>query len=1234
MIKNEETKFFLLWAFLVIVLSCANSFANEPPKRIDPFPKAYFCKSLPADQNRKFSQYEKNMDEARKANDTCRNRNRKKWEELRKNHLNKQEKNIRREPGRWHRDADWRRKQRSTDKEIRKARESAEFYADKELCSFFMRPQADPMSSTIDSISSLNNWFKTERSSIRFADNLADEIYNYIILRASGELGDLELDQEGNLKGDEFKGNFNFFGKMKLYFSDGKSNPKRVLHFLADYIENGEIEERQFKLQKIQVLLNVFQDILKKDTIGYSEFSALKPTNHEQVAKYRSLTKEIFQSLLGQKNENMAVKKLTTSTHKTASNLIKDFLELKLESFEIERREDRESILGAVSYVMGETEQNTTPPIQKRDFEYFEGSSMFGKHLKGNIKTCLECALNMSAMVMCYQRSYQALQDPLLKWTLRKFEINTPAPKPNDDSSLSIKGTTRVKASLGTVGDRFEDYLKTGDFFGSFLQPSSVNNIGPKKDQSLSISFLNITKNVFENAYSNPPEDYITTRDLTEDKESALAMKKDPDAMNWIAFQNAWYEKRRNRIEKIKKKSQKIMPFLINNKRPAISLEDAIENKIQDDPYSDKLKLHYAMESTLRFMTKQSIDTLIDQLGLESSDIEKMKDPLKSAAIETRNLILDKKLDIYSRTIPKIIGKRLDEVLNDQKMKDLPLFEYAIENLRQKSIEDGFDIINSFMNDESIQQVVQGISQYKYLEITQEFGIKEDEELAKGLKAIIVGDRNKPSLSNQIFGEVQGFFKDIHQLKTERGIGVLDDEFRVLFDNQLLKLNDDLLNYTFTGQNKKLFKDLVFNLYDKYMKQIISIDPDYRTNEDLLSIKRKIDAFVKEKADKIINKLKIKSHGISPIKVIESIEENLVDVLNQDIFGNEEAKELLKALTNELMAVNIEKYAKFILPTEEAKKITQNIKKRPEGTSKMDAAFNTLIEVFYSNYGKHNANIAEVVLSLKSNIDSTFDSFFEQGNQKSIGELVQDLNDKATRDLGVFILNNKELLRETIQTQKDIIEYNITRYTDEDDKPLVDAIKNFQIHVDQTLTGDESIQLFTSRIEKLLERDKIKISELLAEGEKFAHERFWLNPKSRQQAQTMAQEIINAEKRRVEKLLSKTYDHFNPIKKKQIMARFEKLFEQQKKFLNTNIDNIFKKVKNGEYQNMYQETLANTIKAMNQNILKDSEFRNLLKEVLKNSISNSIEDLNTSTIIPESTKRELTLIGKKNNQRY
>jgi hypothetical protein len=1230
-----KTKIILLFGVLWTSLNSTPLYANNDMIINDPHPQSYFCKSLPVDQNTKFDQYERQMREANRDSDACRKRNKKRWRQFRDAKLRELEEQGKYRRNHWHDNDNWR-QPRLSDKEIRHPKKYAEFLADQQYCPHFMRAVKDPIADTIDSVTSLNDFFKSDRASLKFADNLGNEIYNWVVLRASGKLGELKLDSKGRLMGDEFKGDIGFFGKMGLFFSDGDSEPKRVLHFLADYVEEGSIEDRKFKLQKIQILLDVFQEILSKDAVGIAEFSSLQPTNFEQVEKYRALAKEIFRGFLGQTDENRAIKQLTTATHSAASNVMKDFLEMKLESFEIKRKEDRESILGAVSYVLGETDQNTNPPIETREFEFFPGASMFGKHLKGDVKTCLECALNMSAMVMCYQRAYQTLQDPLVKWTLRKFEINTPNPSGDPDAAGGIAiegtgaGTTRVNASLGKVGNRFEDYLQTGDFFESFLKPSNYDEVeGPQPDQSLSINFLNTTKNVFENSYSNPPEKNLRPSDLTDDPEKAQSMQMDPEAMNWIAFQNGWNTKREKRVREITEEVRREYNAFAAQKTPAITFEEAVANRVETNPMLDKLKLHYAMESTLRFMTEQSINTLLMQLNLTPEKIAEMEEPLKSKAQKTRDLIQDKKLDIFSRTIPEIVGKRLDAVLNDPDMKDLPLFEYAIENLRQKSVEDGFEIINKFMNAPSIQEVVQGVSEYKYTEISQLLDIDENDEIGKGLHAIIIGTQARPSLSNQIFGEVQGFFKDIHRIKEERGIKLTDDEFEGLFDTQLLKLNDNLLNYTFTGENKKLFKDLVYNLYEKYMNKIISIDPDHASNEDLMAIKAKIDAFVKDKADDIINTLKLRSHGMSPLKVIESIEENLVDVLNQDVFGNGEAKDLLKALTHELMAVNIEKYAGIILPSEEAEKIRSEIENRPEGTSKMDAAFGGLVSLFYNKYGSNTANIAEVVLSLKSHVDGTFDSFFEQGNQKSIDELVTDLNDKITRDFGKFVLKNEFLLKETIQNQKDIIEDRIARYTTDSDEELRTAITNFQNYVDNRLTGDASLKLITTRIEDLLEQDNLKVNDLLEVGQNFANERFWQDPDSRKHVDTLVDEIINAEKRRIKALLGKTYDSFDPIKKKRMMRKFEKLFAEQKAFLNKHLDNVFDKAQKGEYIELYQETLADSIKMMNQNILKESNCRHLLEEVLKDSVTNGIKEVNTATILPDSTKQELTRIRDK-----
>lgn len=1232
-----KAKFILLNVLIIHALVGSSAYAkkSEADKLLaveDPHPQAYFCQGFPVDQNKKFDQYERQLKEAKRANDACRKKFRTNWRAERDQSLKKLERLGLYDRNHWHSNDDWRSRNKLSDEDIRKAKRYAEYVADKKYCPYFLRPLKDPLADQIDTITLVNDIFKSKRASMEFADNLGNEIFNWLVMRSSGLTGQLELDAKGKLIGDEFKGEMGTFGTLGLFFSDGRSKPQRVLYYLRDYIETGSLKDRQFKLKKVNLLLEVFHQLLTKDSNGLAEFASLKTQNPAQVQKYRTLTRQMFRAFLGEHDENVAVKNLTSSTHATASEAIKDFLDIKLKDLKIDREQDRQSILGAVSYILGETDQNTSPPIENREFEFFQGSSMFGKHLKGDIMQCLDCALNMSAMVMCYQRAYATLQDPLVKWTLRKFEFNTPAPTTSGQENqrqIEFSGTTRIDASLGNIGDRFEDYLKTGDFFGAFLQPSTYRpDAGPT--QSATLNLLNDTKSVFENAYSNPPTDYFVPEQFRDPKGRLKTDKfaQDPDAMNWIGFQNGWYEKRRQRIEQLTKETKQEYALFGTTLRPAISFEQALSNRIEQDPILDKLKLHYAMESTLRFMTKQSIDTLLMRLNLTPEKIAKMKEPLKSKAEQTRKLILDKKLDIFARTIPSLVSQRLNEILNDPEMKDLPLFEYAIENLRKKSIEDGFDIINDLMNDVSIQAVVQGVSEYKFDEITQNFDINPKDEIGRGLHAIIVGTKQRPSLSNEIFKEIQLFFRDVQQTASNRGISITDEEMTVVFDEKLVELNDRLLNYTFTGSNKKLFKDLVYNLYQKYMRKFLSIDPNWMNNPDLLAIKDKIDQFVKEKADDIINNLKLRSHGKSPLQVIESIEENLVAVLNQDVFGNGEAKELLKALTHELMAVNIEKYASFVLPAEGARKLEQRIAKRAPNESKMDAAFTALLDIFLEKYGSNDANVAQVILNLKDHVDVTFDSFFEEGNQRSIGELVTDLQDKITRDFGQFIITNEALLKETIQNQKALWEGKIARYTVKEDAGLRSAITDFQDYVDRKFTGDASLKLFSDQIKEVLAQDDIKIKELIQVGSDFANERFWKDPESREHLDQLVDELIAAERRRVVALLSKTYDNFDPAKKKRLLAKFEELFSYQKLEMGKMLDRIYEQAKRGAYVELYQDSLATAIKSMNRNIMQESNFRHLLEEVLKDSVTNSIREVNTSTIIPISTKRELSRLSQ------
>lgn len=1237
--KAFKTKFVvqtILSCFLLTTLP-AIVLANNSDRSLtaeDPYPQAYFCRSFPVDQNTKFDQYEQQLRVGKKMNDECRKRFRTNWRKERDAVLKRLQRLGLYDPHHMHNNDRWSSNKLSS-QDISKAREYAERMADKKYCPFFMEPTKDPIADQIDTLSTVNAIFKSRNASLQFADNLGNEIFNWLVARSSGMIGPLELDARGKLIGDEFKGEIGAFGNLGLFFSDGRSKPERVLYYLRDYIEDGPVADRKFKMQKINLMLKVFQNILSKDSNVKAEFAALKTSNPRQVQKYRDLTRQMFRAFLGQRDENVAVKELTYSTHATASEAIKDFLEVKLKDLKINRPQDRQTILGAVSYVLGETNQNTTPPIDNREFEFFEGSSMFGPHLKGDVKKCLECALNMSAMVMCYQRAYKTLQDPLIKWTLRKFEFNTPAPTTvTDGSGLPVSGIelsekTRIDAELGTLGERFNDYLQTGDFFGSFLQPSSnKSEAGPAPNMALNL--LNNTKTVFENAYSNPPLEYFLPEQMrtSNGQLDVEKMNKDPDAMNWIGFQNSWFEKRRARIDEIRQEVNYEYSMFGSTYRPAISFEQAVANRINSDNYLDKLKLHYAMESTLRFMTKQSIDVLLMRLNLTPEKIEQMREPLKSKAIETRKLILDKKLDIFARTIPNLATQRLDELLNNPENKDLPLFEYAIENLRTKSIEDGFGIINDLMNDPSIQSVVQGISEYKFEEITHNFNIDPQGEIGKGLHAIIVGTTKRPSLSNKIFEEVRDFFQDVQATAQRQGISITDDEMTHIFDEKLLVLNDRLLNYTFTGSNKALFKDLVFNLYDKYMQKIVSIDPNWRNNPDLLEIKRKIDAFVRDKADVIINNLKLRSHGMSPLQVIEEIEQNLVAVLNQDVFGNGEAKALLKELTHEIMAVNIEKYAGFVLSGPDARKIEDRIANRAPSESKMDAALSALSELFMEKYGTNDANFAQVFLNLKEHVDQTFEGFFEEGNQRTINELVTDLQDRITRDLGQFIVTNEDLLKNTIQAQKLIWEEKVARYTIKEDEGLRQAITDFQNYVDRQLTGDASLRLFNERIKGKLEQDGLKVTELIEVGSQFANERFWSDPESREHIDRLVEEVIEAEKRRIFSLLSSTYDNFDPAKKQRMLQKFTEMFDHQKATLKEMIDNVYQRAIQGQYIELYQETLANAIQTMNDNILNESDFRNLLEEVLKDSVTNGIREINTATIIPNSTKRELTRLGE------
>lgn len=1215
---------FKLCLFIFVLSAGSFSFANDQVKMVieDDHPQAWFCTGLPVDQSSKYTQYVNQMKQARRLHRECKRRNNSAWNQEYRRQLRILEQAGQYKSSHWH-DNDWSNKNFSNS-QLQRARDFAKHQADKKLCPFFIKPVEDPIIDTIDTITGLNDWFKSDSEATRFADNLGNEIFDWLVYRSMDPGAKIELNSNGRLIGDEFKGDIGFFGSVGLFFSDGKSKPERVLHYLAQYVESGPMEDREFKLAKIKILLDVFEEIFKKDSPGFSDLGGLSSANPQQVQKYRVLTRDMFRAFLGQSSRNRAIQLLSSSTHETASHVIKDFLQIKMDDLGINAEDDQESIIGAVSYVLGETNQNTTPPITNREFEFFDRSTFFGAHLKGNVKDCLECALNMSAMVMCYQRGYANLQEPLISWTLRKFEFNTSG---DENSSLSVGGSdnvTQIDTSLGTVGERFEQYLQTGDFFQSFLQPTSTNlQDGPPSNQASAINLLNDTKLIFEDSFTNLPTDYFSF----DNEATNQNIQQDPVAMNWIGFRDDWAKRYKDRETELRLELRSEYYQYSQLLTPQVPFEEALRLRLQSDPYIDKLKLHYAMESTLRFMTKSSIDTLLKQLNLTEENIANMEEPLKSRAIETRRVILDKKLDIFSRTIPRMVRSRLDDLLSDPEMKDLPLFEYAIENLRQQSVEDGFSIINELMNDKNIQAMVDQVSLFKYTEITQNFGIDPNDEIGQGLHQLIIGSEERPSLSNRIFLEVRDFFHDVHAEKEAKGISITDDEMTLIFDARIVKLNDDLLNYTFTGENKALFKDLVFNLYDKYMQKILALDPDYASNPELQAIKRQIDEFVRNKSDDIINRLKLLSHGRSPLKVIESIEENLVGVLNQDVFGNEQAKDLLKSLTNEIMAVQIQKYAGFVFNDKDTETLHNFIENRGPDQSKMDAAFQGLVNVFYSNYGSNDANIAEVILTLKNHVDTTFDTFFEEGNQQTIGELVVDLQDNITRELSTYLINNEDLLKDTIQSQAQSWRENINRFTIDADQPLRDAITRFDSHLDNTITGDAALRLFTDRIRQFTTGENLKVQDLIKEGADFTNEQFWSKDESRTKLKDIAKELIQAEKRRVFSLLSKTYDNFDPAKKSELMQRYESLFAKQENVLNEMIDNVFEHAQNGEYIQLYQETLATTIEVMNDNILNDSEFRNLLEIVLKDSVTNSIKNVNTSTLLPDSTKRELERIG-------
>ncbi|MGB0452777.1 MAG: hypothetical protein ACPGJV_03610, partial [Bacteriovoracaceae bacterium] len=866
-------------------------------------------------------------------------------------------------------------------------RRYARYLADLEICPHFIEPKEDEIRDKLKTLTTINdlNIFRGKKGRQEFATNITNEIFHWLVEKSKDPTRSIDLDDQGNLKGDEFKGDVGALDLMSFYFSRAENKPEKIFVFLRKYIEQGTLKEREAKASRIEAMLVLFTDIID------IENAVTDPNTGKTIIpngeKYYKLLHELISAVAANDDTDEALNQLSDSVMGLTSNMMKDLVDAQMAGLDISKQ-DRQTMAQTIDYVIGESDVPTSPPLD-RTIEFFPNSSFYGPHLKGTLKECTECALSFEALQSCYVQAYRTLQDPIIEWTLKKVDIRkkTFTETPIESNQIQLTPT------MPNVTNRLENYLKTNDFFGSFLRPST-HEFENGNDHERTIDLIAIAKHEFEQTYHAPsPEFSAQTQALLEHAQA----ENDPLAKSWVEFRDFWANRFSDRKKNIDQETKTSFEKFSQTLTPTINLVDAQELANKNDPYTDKLKLHYATEHTLRFILREAMNLFFEELGLTEEDIKYMEEPLKSKAMETRKVLLEKRLDLFNETIPKIVRERLDEALLKEDSLDSTLLDYVFDYVRTRTIEDGIEIVHDIFKDPHVVEMVDKFSKFKYEQILIEYEIERDSSIASNLEKLLVGTNEDPSLSKQIFGELKNFFFEVKDSAEQNGLQLFDKEMAPIFDASLAKFNKRMHDISFSKENVETYKSLITELYDKYKKQIFErLGININTaHPELRGYLEKIDLLFEKKTADIIEMLKKNSKGQSPLQIIEEFEKNIIEILNEEFFKKDDVKSLLKDLTDSILADYITEYSQFFLSPKNSKIIKEAIKNKRPFESRIDVIRNYLNQIQAYDSGI-DLSSSRLLISIDKEINKAFNIFFSKKEEETFEDVVLKLKENFT----------------------------------------------------------------------------------------------------------------------------------------------------------------------------------------------------------------------------------------------
>ncbi|MBT3236493.1 MAG: hypothetical protein HN353_11120 [Bdellovibrionales bacterium] len=254
------------------------------------------------------------------------------------------------------------------------------------------------------------------------ADVMFDSVFKWL---------DSELESKGDAiiidpKTDKVARDTPFLKAMGLgsttLFALFKSKKKNVASFIADLVDEPETRsEREERARQVNQMINVVRDLKLNQ-------------NSERKGKYHQYGKRLFRQMfvatVDRDDEyDGQMSKVESDVFNMSSELAKDLADEYIKKFAkqtgdlVSHWPDKTEIGSVVSYLLGSSTNSPDQSID-REFNFFPNSTVNGKHLRGNLKSCISCALSLSAFAQCYQQAGNKIELEMYKWGADRLKIS------------------------------------------------------------------------------------------------------------------------------------------------------------------------------------------------------------------------------------------------------------------------------------------------------------------------------------------------------------------------------------------------------------------------------------------------------------------------------------------------------------------------------------------------------------------------------------------------------------------------------------------------------------------------------------------------------------------------------------------------------------------------------------------------------------------------------------------